>query len=106
MSKPVKILFACMLCIGVIDVIAILINHFEAVRWRDNQTGNTETHAIRHVFLMTLAAPKTQWLDRRVVRDAQGFIKTGPDLYRDELNAAHWPLSRPPYLSFPKMRID
>ena len=73
-------------------------NHLEGVRWRDNQTGNIETRAIRHVFLMTGAAPNTQWLDGRVVRDAQGFIKTGPDLSRDELSAAHWPLSRPPHL--------
>jgi thioredoxin reductase (NADPH) len=32
------------------------------------------------------------------VRDAKGFIKTGPDLSRDELTEAHWPLSRPPHL--------
>jgi thioredoxin reductase (NADPH) len=73
-------------------------HHLEGVRWRDNQTGNCETRAIRHVFLMTGAAPNTQWLDGRVVRDAQGFIKTGPDLSRDELSAAHWPLSRAPHL--------
>ena len=73
-------------------------SHLERVRWQDNQTGNSETHAIRHVFLMTGAAPNTQWLDGRVARDAQGFIKTGPDLSRDELNAAHWPLGRSPHL--------
>jgi thioredoxin reductase (NADPH) len=33
-----------------------------------------------------------------VVLDAQGFVKTGPDLSRDELAAAHWPLARPPFL--------
>ena len=73
-------------------------NHLEGVRWRDRQTGNSETHAIRHVFLMTGAAPNTQWLDGRVVRDAHGFIKTGSDLSRDELSAAHWPLGRAPHL--------
>jgi thioredoxin reductase (NADPH) len=30
--------------------------------------------------------------------DSRGFIKTGPDLTRDELTAAKWPLARPPHL--------
>jgi thioredoxin reductase (NADPH) len=30
--------------------------------------------------------------------DAKGFIKTGPDLTRDDLSSARWPLERPPYL--------
>jgi thioredoxin reductase (NADPH) len=73
-------------------------NHLERVRWRDHRSGNSETHAIRHVFMMTGAAPNTQWLDGRVARDAQGFIKTGPDLSRNELSVAHWPLGRSPHL--------
>ncbi|MGH8538642.1 MAG: fused response regulator/thioredoxin-disulfide reductase, partial [Gammaproteobacteria bacterium] len=28
----------------------------------------------------------------------KGFIKTGPDLSRDDLAAAHWPLARRPHL--------
>jgi thioredoxin reductase (NADPH) len=73
-------------------------NHLERVRWRDNQTGNTETHDIRHVFFMTGGVPNTRWLDGCVARDAKGFIKTGPDLSQDELTAAHWPLGRLPHL--------
>jgi thioredoxin reductase (NADPH) len=73
-------------------------NHLERVGWQDRRTGNSETHAIRHVFLMTGAVPGTQWLDGSVVRDAKGFIKTGPDVSPDELNAAHWPLGRSPLL--------
>jgi thioredoxin reductase (NADPH) len=70
----------------------------EHVRWRNNQTGGIETHDIAHVFMMTGATPSTQWLRHCVVLDAQGFVKTGPDLSRDELAAAHWPLARPPFL--------
>src|SRR5213594_3419512 len=33
-----------------------------------------------------------------VALDAQGFIKTGPDLSHDDLAAAHWPLTRMPSL--------
>lgn len=73
-------------------------NHLERVRLRDRQTGATETHDIRHVFVMAGAVPNTQWLEGRIARDAKGFIKTGPDLSPDDLAVAHWPLGRPPHL--------
>src|SRR5688572_25526966 len=73
-------------------------NHLESVRLRNNQTGQTEENNIRHVFVMTGAAPNTTWLDDCVALDAKGFIKTGPDLSPEDLTAARWPLSRPPYL--------
>lgn len=73
-------------------------NHLESVRWRNNQTGQTEENNIRHVFVMTGAAPNTRWLNDCVALDAKGFIKTGPDLSPEDLTAARWPLARPPYL--------
>jgi thioredoxin reductase (NADPH) len=73
-------------------------NHLERVRLQNNQTESEETHDIRQVFLMTGASPNTRWLDGCVVRDANGFIKTGADLSQDELAAAHWPLARAPHL--------
>jgi len=73
-------------------------DHLECVRWRDRQTGASESHDIRHVFVMTGAAPSTHWLDGCVILDAKGFIKTGSDLSREELTAAHWPLARAPHL--------
>jgi thioredoxin reductase (NADPH) len=73
-------------------------DHLESVRWRNRKTGQTEEHKIRHVFVMTGAAPNTGWLDGCVVLDAKGFIKTGPVLSPEDLSAAHWPLARRPYL--------
>jgi len=73
-------------------------HHLERVRWQARHSGDIETQAIRHVFLMTGAAPNTQWLGGCVVRDDKGFIKTGADLSPDELAAAHWPLGRAPHL--------
>lgn len=73
-------------------------DHLESVRWRSNQTGQTEEHKIRHVFVMTGAAPNTRWLEGCVALDANGFIRTGSILSPEELAAAGWPLSRPPYL--------
>src|SRR5215212_8392537 len=73
-------------------------DHLESVRWHNNQTGQTEEHKIRHVFVMTGADPNTSWLDSCVALDAKGFIKTGPDLLPEDLSAARWPLARSPYL--------
>jgi len=71
--------------------------HLARVRWR-NETGDQETHEIRHVFVMTGALPCTDWLQGCVALDPKGFIKTGPDLSSDDLQAAGWPLARAPYL--------
>ena len=73
-------------------------DHLERVRVRDNRTGATSEQDVMHVFLMTGAVPNTVWLAGCVVLDSNGFIKTGPDLSKDELEAARWPLPRPPYL--------
>jgi thioredoxin reductase (NADPH) len=73
-------------------------HHLERVTWRDHQSGSTETHDIRHVFLMTGAVPNTQWLVGCVALDADGFIKTGPNLSQEDLATAHWPLARAPHL--------
>jgi thioredoxin reductase (NADPH) len=73
-------------------------DHLESIRWQNKQTGDIEERAIRHVFVMTGGAPNTRWLDGCVAFDAKGFIKTGPDLSPEDLSAAGWPLTRPPYL--------
>jgi len=72
-------------------------DHLERVSWRTNN-GPVESHAIRHVFVMTGAAPSTRWLHGCLTLDERGFIKTGSDLSADELRAASWPLTRPPHL--------
>ncbi len=72
--------------------------HLERVQWRNNQTGQTETHSIGHLFSMTGAVPNSSWLEGCVACDKGGFIKTGSDLTPDELAKAKWPLERAPYL--------
>jgi thioredoxin reductase (NADPH) len=72
--------------------------HLERVQWRDTEAGEVETNDIRHVFMMTGAVPNTGWLERCVVLDDKGFIKTGPELSQEDLTAARWPLTRSPYL--------
>jgi thioredoxin reductase (NADPH) len=73
-------------------------DHLERVCWRDKRSGETEHRDIRHVFVMTGAAPTTAWLQDCVALDSHGFIKTGSDITADELHAARWPLARAPHL--------
>jgi thioredoxin reductase (NADPH) len=81
------------------DIIALEgADHLERVRWLNNQSGETETREVRHVFIMTGAVPNTAWLEGCVALDSNGFIKTGPDLLPEDLATAHWPLARPPHL--------
>jgi thioredoxin reductase (NADPH) len=70
----------------------------EHVHCSDKRTGAVARLDVRHVFLMTGAVPNTAWLAGCVALDSKGFIKTGPDLSRDDLATAAWPLGRPPHL--------
>ena len=69
-------------------------SHLARVRWRQNQSGEIETHEIRHVFMMTGAVPNTGWVRGCLALDEKGFVKTGTQLTPAEL--AGWPLARPP----------
>lgn len=74
--------------------------HLESVTWRDNATGETSTHKIRHLFIMAGASPRTEWLERCLALDKNGFILTGRDL--DHLNGSSpmssWKLDRKPFM--------
>ena len=73
-------------------------NHLNSAYWRNGKTGQTEKHGISHIFVMTGADPNTRWLNGCMALDSKGFIKTGPDLLPEDLGAAGWPVTRPPYL--------
>jgi len=72
--------------------------HLERVRCRNSDTGSESVEEIRHLFVMTGADPATRWLDGCVALDANGFVKTGPDLSADDLAASSWPLGRAAHL--------
>jgi thioredoxin reductase (NADPH) len=73
-------------------------NSLERVRWRHVDSGETETRALRNLFLMTGADPNTDWVAGCVCLDDKNFVKTGVDLLQEDLDAAHWTLPRRPYL--------
>jgi len=69
----------------------------ERVTWRDNNTGETSIHDIRHVFIMAGASPRTDWLNGCLALDNKGFILTGRDL-DPVIQNYHWPLQRVPQM--------
>ena len=71
--------------------------HLERIRCRTT-SGIESTENIRHLFVMTGAIPATKWLQGCIALDASGFVRTGRDLTREDLDAAQWPLARPPHL--------
>ena len=72
--------------------------HLERLTWNNIDTGVKETRPVRHLFSMTGARPNTAWLQGCVALDDKQFIKTGADLSPHDLETAHWPLRRQPYL--------
>jgi len=72
-------------------------SQLERVTWRDKNSGELSTHDIRHIFIMTGGAPRTEWLQDCVAMDNKGFILTGRDL-DPVLQDYHWPLMRPPLM--------
>ena len=71
--------------------------HLERVTWRSNASGETSTNAIRHVFIMAGASPRTDWLSGCLALDNKGFILTGRDL-DVATETPVWPLARPPQM--------
>jgi thioredoxin reductase (NADPH) len=72
-------------------------DHLERLTLRDSITGETATVDASHLFVFIGAAPRTDWLDGVVVRDARGFLVAGPDLAVDGAFPPGWILDRPPF---------
>jgi thioredoxin reductase (NADPH) len=72
----------------------------QRITWKDKTKNETSTHEVCHVFLMTGASPRTDWLNGCVVMDDKGFILTGRDLEipADMPPKFNWPLTRSPYM--------
>ena len=73
-------------------------SRLECVNWKNRATGEISTHDIHHVFVMTGASPRTEWLRGCLALDSKGFILTGRDLDGIKDGMAHWPLSRAPQM--------
>jgi thioredoxin reductase (NADPH) len=70
-------------------------SHLECVTWANKRTGAKTVKPIRHIFVMTGASPRTEWLRGCLALDDKGFVLTGRDL--DGRNAG-WTLTRSPQM--------
>jgi thioredoxin reductase (NADPH) len=70
----------------------------ENLAWVDRASGEISHHAIQHVFVMTGASPRTDWLRGCLALDSKGFIVTGHDLEQLTGDNPRWPLTRPPFM--------
>ncbi len=71
--------------------------HLERLVLRDRASGERETVEAASMFVFIGAAPRTDWLDGVIERDARGFVQTGPDLVVGGRRPKDWPLDRNPY---------
>ncbi len=63
-------------------------DHLERVTWRVQEgRAGISTHNVRHLFIMTGASPRTEWLRGCLALDSKGFVLTGYDLDRVTLAA-------------------
>jgi len=67
----------------------------ECVTLQDRKTGETRKEQTSMLFSFIGATPRTEWLEGLTARDAQGFLKVGRDLSKEELK--DWPLKREPF---------
>ncbi|MBB5954354.1 thioredoxin reductase (NADPH) [Saccharothrix tamanrassetensis] len=61
-------------------------------------TGALTTEPAEYVFTYIGARPRTDWLDQSVLRDARGFVLTGPDLCLGGTSPLRWEQPREPML--------
>jgi thioredoxin reductase (NADPH) len=73
-------------------------DHVESVTLCNRSTGQRDTLPAGYLFVFIGAAPRTEWLEGVVERDARGFVLTGPDLRGESgTRPPGWPLGRDPY---------
>ena len=73
-------------------------SNLEEITLVDARTGETEKVRATALFIFIGAAPRTDWLEGVVTRDANGFIVSGNDLKVDGKMPSTWPIDREPFL--------
>jgi thioredoxin reductase (NADPH) len=70
----------------------------ERIAVTNRRTGESQTCATHWLFICIGGDPRTIWAKEvGIVRDAAGYLVTGPDLLRDNQTPPGWPLERNPY---------
>jgi thioredoxin reductase (NADPH) len=68
----------------------------EALELRNSRTGTLTSVPANTVFVYIGASPRTEWLEKTLLRDSHGFILTGRDLITDGKTPTGWTVSRAP----------
>ncbi|MFC4585177.1 FAD-dependent oxidoreductase [Sphaerisporangium corydalis] len=71
--------------------------HLQRLSLCDPRSGQARMVDTSWLFIFIGAEPRTDWLDKAVVRDGRGFVLTGPDLLADGQRPPGWSLPRDPY---------
>ena len=73
-------------------------DHLETLSLHDTTTGRTEDVTTSWLFVYIGASPHAEWLGPEVLRDAKGFVITGPELVTalTTVPGQRWPLTRAP----------
>ena len=70
----------------------------EGVRLRHRVSGTIEAARTRALFIMMGADPNTEWLKGSMLRDDEGYLVTGTELWRNGRWPEDWPAERAPQL--------
>ncbi|MDP9325004.1 MAG: FAD-dependent oxidoreductase [Candidatus Dormibacteraeota bacterium] len=73
-------------------------DHLEKVVLRHSDTGEESEQDAAGLFVFIGAAPRTAIIEGLLELDEQGYVLTGPDLFRDGSRPKGWHLDRDPYL--------
>ena len=69
-----------------------------AITLTNIEAGESRTAQTRRLFLCLGGVPHTQWAaDVGIVRDEEGYLVTGPDLFKDGRRPENWSLDRAPF---------
>lgn len=81
------------------EVVALAGDHcLEQITVRDRASGHQQALPARHVFVCIGGLPNTEWArDTAIVRDAAGYLVTGPDLMQAPGRYGNWNLERAPF---------
>jgi len=70
----------------------------EGVRLRHRVSGTIEAARTRALYIMMGADPNTEWLKGSMLRDDEGYLVTGTELWRNGRWPEDWPAERAPLL--------
>ncbi|AIZ42324.1 FAD-dependent oxidoreductase [Cellulophaga baltica] len=72
-------------------------NYLERIHLKNNLSKEVKSMDVNHLFLFLGAIPTNNWLPSAVCKDSKGFIITGNDLTKEQLEDSKWLSERSPF---------